>query len=769
VSSALTCRSAACATDDAVVDLVGYGTGAAFAGAGPAPAPSNTTSIARTNGVNTADNAADFTAGAPTPTSSTGGQEPEEPEEPGDPLILTVAEIQGTGDASPHVDKLVVTSGVVTAAYPTGGFNGFVIQTAGTGTEVGTASHAVFVYTGAGTPPTVTVGDHLEVTGTVAEFNGLTQLTAPQIAVLDEPAVAVKPLATAWPTTDAEREVLESMLIEPVGDFTVSNTYSTNQYGEVGLAAGGTPLLQPTDVARPSTAEADAVVADNAARAVTVDDGATTNFLSAANRTQVPPYVSLTAPVRVGAPVTFTEPVIVDYRNNTWKLNPTAQALPGEEPATFGNTRTAAPAAHALGSGELSVASFNVLNYFTTLGEDWGNCTAYADRAGTPITVNSCPNNGPRGAWDTASLERQQAKIVAAITALDADVVGLMEIENSAALGEEPDEAIATLVAALNTAAGAETWDYVPSSTDLPEVSEQDVITNAIIYQPAAVTPDGDAVALGDQSGAGEAFVNAREPIGQVFAPVAGGEDFLVVVNHFKSKGSAGPLPGDADAGDGQGASNASRVAQATALADWLPAVQQDAGVESVALLGDFNSYTHEDPLQVLYDAGFTNATEALNPGEYSYSYQGLVGSLDHVLVNEAFLERATGSDVWEINAPESIALEYSRYNSHGVLFYDTSPFRSSDHDPVVLAFDAPVTPEPTDPPTTVEPTDPEPSGPPATTSPGGAGTGPDASAPPAPGAMPNTGAEPLWLIVGAVVLLGAGVVAVVVTRRRSS
>ena len=89
-----------------------------------------------------------------------------------------------------------------------------------------------------------------------------------------------------------------------------------------------------------------------------------------------------------------------------------------------------------------------------------------------------------------------------------------------------------------------------------------------------------------------------------MFTPDGGGEPFLVVVNHFKSKGSAGPWPGDADSGDGQGASNQSRIRQASArLVDWIPTVQGD--VDDVFLLGDFNSYTMEDPLQVLYDDGY--------------------------------------------------------------------------------------------------------------------------------------------------------------------
>lgn len=602
----------------------------------------------------------------------------------------TIAQVQGTGDASPLAGQTVTTSGVVTAVYATGGFRGYTIQTAGTGggdVAGRTASDAVFVFSQA-TVGSVATGDHVQVTGAVSEYQGLTEITvadATGLVQLDGDA-AVEPVTGAFPADAAAREALESMLYLPSGDLTVSNTYSTNQYGEIGLATGTTPLIQPTEVAAPGTPEYAAVVADNAARAVTLDDGATTNFLSAANSGLTPPYVSLENPVRVGAAATFTAPVVVDYRNTAWKLNPTLPldaANPAGYPATFENDRTAAP--EGLGEADVTVASFNVLNYFTTLGADTASCVAYSDRTGDPVTVREGCDQ--RGAWDPEDLQRQQDKIVAAVNALDADVVGLMEIESSARVDGDADEALGTLVEALNAAAGAGTWAFVPSSAELPAADQLDTITNALIYRPAAVETVGDARALGTQSGDDQAFGNAREPIGQAFAPVGGGEQLFVVVNHFKSKGSAGPWPGDADTGDGQGASNESRVRQAEALRDWVPTVQGDA--EAVALVGDFNSYTQEDPLQVLYGAGYTDATTALDAGEYSYSFSGLSGSLDHVLLNDAALERATGADVWNINAGESVALEYSRYNTHGTLFYADDAYRSSDHDPVLVGLTA--------------------------------------------------------------------------------
>ena len=684
-----------CSSIDAVLDFVGYGaTASDSAGGVPTPAPSNVNAVSRNAAHdNTAINGADFTAGPPTPTAaaSTG------PEDVGE---KTIAEVQGTGDASPFVGDIATVRGTVTAAYPTGGYNGFVVQTAGTGgaldLQTHTASDAIFVFSSStGAVDSVGIGDDVQVKGLISEFSGLTEITpatAADVSVLGSGTVTAA--VAAWPPTPGLRESLESMLYQPIGDFTVTNTFATNQYGEVGLAAGDTPLIQPTDVALPGSAAADAVAADNDARAVTLDDGASTNFLSAANTGQTPPYISLTDPVRVGELVTFTDTVIIDFRNGVWKLNPTAQIAPegvAAAPVTFKNDRVDAPDAAALsknGSPDIKIASFNVLNYFTTLGVDTPGCTAFNDRAGQGIAVNSCPGNGPRGAWDAASLQRQQDKIVTAINGLDAAVVGLSEIENSAVVSGVPDAALATLVEALNADAGAGSWAFVQSAADLPPVDQMDVITNAIIYRPAAVDRTGEAHALGTESatdgGVAEPFANAREPISQVFTP-HGGAPFLFVMNHFKSKGSAGPLPGDEETDDGQGASNASRVAQATALRDWIPTVKGDAS--AIALVGDFNSYGQEDPLQVLYAAGYADAEQHFDVGKSSYSFSGLSGSLDHILLNQDAIGRSTGADIWNINSGESVALQYSRYNYHGTLFYDASPFASSDHDPVVVGL----------------------------------------------------------------------------------
>src|SRR4029079_14872249 len=151
--------------------------------------------------------------------------------------------------------------------------------------------------------------------------------------------------------------------------------------------------------------------------------------------------------VRVGAAADFTGNVVLDFRNSTYKLQPTSQVTGlGADTIPFEQTR-AGNAAPANVGGDLKLGTFNVLNYFPTTGQDFvalgggRSCTYFNDRAGNPVTSQSCNPNGPRGAARTEDFLRQQAKIVTAINTLDADIVSLEEIENSVQFGKDRDDA----------------------------------------------------------------------------------------------------------------------------------------------------------------------------------------------------------------------------------------------------------------------------------------------------------------------------------------
>ncbi|MEJ5867373.1 ExeM/NucH family extracellular endonuclease [Pseudokineococcus sp. 5B2Z-1] len=563
--------------------------------------------------------------------------------------LTAITAVQGTGDESPLVGSDVVVEGVVTTSPD--GFGSVFVQDPSA--RPGRASTAVNVFGPSGSPVrSLEIGDRVQVTGEVDEYQGLTQVAADQVAVCATDVALPAPyVITRASASDAEREQLEGMLVRPQGTYTVTEVYNANRFGEIALAAGPDVLLQATDVVEPGRA-AQQYEARNARQQVLLDDGRSTNL---ANAGQAPSYGAADDPIRVGDRVSSFGDVsyVLDYRYDAWRYQPTAPVTAETTgKATFDDAspRTAAP--EEVG-GDVQVATFNVLNYFTTFGGE------------------------ARGADDEAGLERQEAKIVTAINALGAEVVGLEEIENGAALGEDRDEALARLTGALNAAAGEERWAYVPSPADLPPTEDQDVIRTAFIYQPAAVQPVGESVVDDDPEWVGR----ARQPLAQVFQ--AGGTQFLAVVNHFKSKGSVPQpaRPGDEDTGDGQGNGNATRVAEAQRLVEFVEGIE--GAPEAVVLLGDFNSYTQEDPLDVLREAGYVDLGTAYDAGD-TYVFSGRSGSLDHVFASPAMADVVTGADVWDINADESYAYQYDGY----LPWYAPDAYRASDHDPVVVGVD---------------------------------------------------------------------------------
>jgi 5'-nucleotidase len=593
-------------------------------------------------------------------TRNTGGGDPDP--EPGDCDALTVnhtiAEVQGTTDTSPLAGGQVVVEGVVTSDLRTGGYNGITVQTAGSGgtaPAAGTASSGVFVYltANAANHPSVAIGDQVKVRGNVSEFNGLTEISIGakadvQVCANNAPLPAPAPLTL--PLDAAGRESAESMLVAPVGDYTVSEVYNTNRYGEVVLAAGDEPAPIPTDLYRPSTPEAVNQANANKLARLLLDDGSTTNLSSAG---QLPPYVYPDAPLRVGDSVEAFAPTVLSYGFDEWRLQPTTPVTattPALQRTTFKSTNPRTPAPENVG-GDLRIASFNVLNYFVHFGGD------------------------ARGADDEAGLAKQEAKIVSAISALGADVVALEEIENSVRFeANDPQKALKRLVAALNAKDGAGTWDYVRSPANLPPAAQQDFITAAIIFKPGSVTPSGESKTINDET----VWFNAREPIAQTFT--AGAEKFTVIANHMKSKSPSDTATGDnADAGDGQGQFNGDRIRQAHSLITFVDQLKASSGSDDVMILGDFNSYTQEDPMKVFYDADF----EDVSNGEASYVFGGESGSLDHAVATPSLAAKVTGVDVWQINSHESFAFEYDGHPA----FYQPNPYRASDHNPKVIGI----------------------------------------------------------------------------------
>ncbi|WP_188037512.1 ExeM/NucH family extracellular endonuclease [Actinotalea sp. JY-7885] len=571
----------------------------------------------------------------------------------------TIAEVQGDGDATPLAGSTVTVEGVVTADHREGGYRGVYVQTPGSGGDIDAtpgASDGVFVFLGSRTT-TAAVGDLVRVTGVAGEYFGLTQISASAAGAAVE-VLGAGELPAPAPLPDdvvgEAREALEGMLVSPQGSYLVASTHEVDRFGSVWLAAGDALPVKSTEIARPGP-EADAIAAANDARLLLLDDGRSAQVTSATQ-----PYLTAD-PVRTGDAAQFGDlAYVLHYGFDRWRLQPTTPLSATTDDAlepTFAelNPRPAVPAEVG---GDLQVAAFNVLNYFTTL---------------------TSQDPDARGAATAEALAVQRAKIVAAISALDADVVALQEIENSVHFGDgTPDVALADLVAGLNEAAGGPEWAYVPTPAALvgEGAPDTDVIMNAIIYRPAAVTLVGDPATDVDET----VWDIAREPIAQVFTTPAGeGSAFLVVANHFKSKGGDGAEPAD-----GQGHFNAERVEQARAVLALVTRLQDETGVEDAVVLGDLNAYAQEDPVVELTSQGWVDLVPALDAGAATYTFDGELGSLDHALATPSFAARVTGADVWDINADEWSGHQYT-----GPQADPTTVYRASDHDPILLGVTA--------------------------------------------------------------------------------
>jgi uncharacterized protein len=653
-----------CPLGGAVVDFLGFGSATNCSEGAPTANLGNATAALRPGDActDTQNNASDFAISPPVPRNSAVVSACGNAPPPG-PLVLAIPAIQGSGAQSPHLGKQVVTAGVVTRVNS----NGFFMQDL-TGDGNPETSDGLFVFTGNTTYAAAVPGKLVQVTGTVAEFQGTTQIGT-VVAVSEQGSgYTITPLAVTLPMASVEAfERYEGMLVTVGGPFTISENYWQGRYGQLTLAAGDR-LAAPTQLASPGPA-AQALAADNDRRRLILDDGSS---LQNPNPT---PYLDGNQLPRAGDRIPGPITGVIDFGPSTsdsngrraWKIHPTAALS-----YAVANPRTTAPAAMP---GNVKVASFNVLNYFTTLNATGSpGCSA-----GSTVSVSNC-----RGANTAAELDRQRTKIVAALAALNADIVGLMEIQNNG------NTAVQDLVNGLNAVLGAGV--YAPVA--VPAATGDDAIRVAMIYKPARVTPLAAPMSDADP-------VNSRPTLAQSFT-MANGERFSVLVNHFKSKGSC-PAVGDAlyagnfDSGDGQGCWNQLRRQQAQRLASFVAGVQAAAGSNDVLLIGDFNAYAREEPVEVdLVGAGYVDEVRRFAAGAlaHTYVFDGQAGRLDHAISSRSLSARVVGAAAWPINADEMLLSDYNTEFKQPQCAgcapdpYAPTPYRSSDHDPVLVGLD---------------------------------------------------------------------------------
>jgi predicted extracellular nuclease len=478
---------------------------------------------------------------------------------------------------------------------------------------------------------------------------------------------SVVPVDVTLPFADANfPERYEGMLVRLPQSLVIAEYFNYDRFGEIVLALpldgeprpfSGTALDEPG-------APANARTAANALRRITLDDANSFQNPFTLRHPNGQPF-SLSNRFRGGDTVQNTIGVL-GYDFNLYRIVPTG-------PADYAvvNPRTAAP--EPVG-GTVHVAAMNTLNFFGTL-----------DPSGGPLDNKCGPMNNVecRGADDSGEFTRQRDKLLTALSGLDADVIGLNELENST--GVEPLQSIVD---------GLPGYAYINTGT-----IGTDAIKVGLIYRPTVVTPVGPYKLL--TSAVDPRFIDtkSRPSLAQTFQVNATGAKFTVVVNHLKSKGSDCNDVGDPDLGDGQGNCSQTRRAAAEALVDWLAADPTGSGDSDFIIMGDLNSYAKEDTIDEILAGSddvtgtgddFTNLIAQFQ-GTYAYSYtfDGQAGYLDHALANASLLSQVTGAADWHINSDEPDVLDYDttfKPPSQDAL-YEVNAYRTSDHDPVVVGL----------------------------------------------------------------------------------
>lgn len=642
---------------------------------------------------------------------------------PNDAISATVMQLQGEGRFSPFTnppakqfesDERFVVKGVVTAIQQSGlgrdlpvGF--FMQDELGDGNPL--TSEGIFV---PGFTEGLTVGDEVLAYGPVYEHYYWTQLRASIVAPTGRSNVAIAPTVVSAHEQDANfsatLERHENMLVQfaAESDMHVTRTYGFDHSAKRSnmVIAHGAVNVHPNQEFAPGSEQARQRHQDNADRRVVVES------FNKAPKGVLPWYPDFGQNngegqtddyIRVGA--TLDGEGLIGPLNrsfNEYRIFVMNQA----QQATFNHGNAARSAKPQLREdGELTIASFNVLNYFNS---DFGG--------------NANPFGDSRGAASEEEFAQQSAKIVNALLAIDADIVGLIEVENN---GFDEGSAIFDLVAKLNQQLSPVKHYQILSKPGVDYIG-RDVITNHAIYRPSVVALEGfDTIELPQQHvdlGNGK-FKRAkqRDTVVASFRLPSSEHAITIAVNHFKSKGSScwedDQQNGDPDL---QGSCEKFRVSAAYQLGEQMA---QFDGYK--ILMGDLNSYAGEDAIMVLTNRehapadysihaardtyiggdqvtgtplhgeqgalieqsyGYVNVIQSMHPGSFSYAFNDSVGSLDYFLAEPALMPYIIDGTDWAINSVESTWFEYERRNTKAFEKFD-DPYRSSDHDPAIVVL----------------------------------------------------------------------------------
>lgn len=288
-----------------------------------------------------------------------------------------------------------------------------------------------------------------------------------------------------------------------------------------------------------------------------------------------------------------------------------------------GNTRAELEAGLPdLGDYRLLVCGFNLENYYMT----WGSL----------------------GARSNSEHQSQRAKISKALKQINADIYGLVELQQG-------DEAISEIVSDLNENLPKRNYRFFhESATGTSQKVD-------FVYDANTVEPIGFPAETSVELPYRKKMICFREK--------ETGEKFIYSINHFKSMNTGG-----ADR----------RENEAKAVISLYNTYRRYTNIaeNDVLVMGDMNCYAKTDPIRV-----FTEKNNMLDlhrafhaDSSYSYMFGGLASYIDHAICNETLYRQVTGMAGYHINSDED---DYYTYDKSS----DRTMFRCSDHDPVLVGL----------------------------------------------------------------------------------
>ena len=278
----------------------------------------------------------------------------------------------------------------------------------------------------------------------------------------------------------------------------------------------------------------------------------------------------------------------------------------------------------------LLVCAANIQNYFYDLG-------GYAHRKTT---------------------KEQQAiqteKISKALTHINADIYAICEIQKG-------DSAAEMLVRAMNERAKKVRYAYVSQGW-----SNGDTISCGYIYRTDRVRPYGDL-----QYGYHDPSSHYHyRMVACGFEEIKSGERFVLNINHLRSKRGTGDE------------SNGKRMVNVDSLLVMLDKIEKEQlfGDKDILLVGDYNCYSQEQPIQTLVQAGYEDVLMQYDSTGYSYVYHSEAGYLDRAFASPTMAAQVKAVHPYHLNADYFYSRGYKRR-------LDKTMFRYADHDPILISI----------------------------------------------------------------------------------